>query len=335
MRTRLALALLLSVAAAGFAQTRTPNTKHEIVGMRGQVLGKEAIIEVVGLPSPEAQAKIRQAFTVLANTESQVSSSIAALNRSAGQGPQKLDPKILQLLGRSLEYCLWSDGTFGPLGGNITDLWRQAAASGKQPNPDDLSDAAQSAACSHIKFEPAHQTVEIAAGSKIDISPFLTGFAIDQAVAHLTKVGVHNLRITIGDLKRALGAGPTGNGWDAEIPVFSGLAEPLSPIHLHGESIAVVSIHSHSLSVGDQQFPAFFDQTTGQPESGTEAVVVITHTALDAQALGSSLMILGNRVGELRLGTIDPKPAVLWVLGTGAGTPLLDFFHWSERRLKH
>jgi len=334
MKARLALALVLALATALPSLAQGSGAANEIVGMRGRVSGKEAVIEVVGLPSQEAQGKIRQAFAVLTDTESQVSDTIGRLNRSAGKGNQKVDSEILQLLGRSLEFCLWSDGTSGPLGGRVSELWRQAASSGRQPDPDTLSDAAQSAACSNLKLDPAHHAIALAASSKLDLSAFTTGFAIDQAAAKLKKLGVQNFRITIGHLRRALGAGPEGRGWESEIPVFAGLAQPLSPVHLHNESIAVVSTHSDSLSVGSQQIPAFFDQTTGRPESGTEAVVVITHTALDAEALASSLMVLGNRVGELRLGTIDPKPAVLWVLGSGSGTPLLDFFHWSQRRLK-
>lgn len=335
MKIGIALALLLAATSPGFALPQSPNATHEIVGMRGKVLGKEVVIEVVGLPSQEAQSKIRQAFTVLSDTETHVATSIAKLNNAASASPQRVDPEILQLLGRSLEFCLWSDGTFGPLGGRVSALWQQAAASGKQPDPDSLGDAAHSAACSNLRLDPAHQKVALATGSQLDLSDFRTGFAIDQAVAKLAALGIHNVRITIGELKRAVGEGPEGRGWDAELPVFAGLAQPLSPIHLHSESIAVTSTHIRSLSVGSQEIPAFFDQTTGRPESGTEAVVVITHTALDAEALASSLMILGNRVGELRLGTIEPKPAVLWVLGNGEGTPLLDFFHWSERRLKH
>lgn len=334
MKIRPTLALLLTLAAAIPSLAQESGATKEIVGMRGRVAGKQAVIEVVGLPSQEAQGKIRQAFAVLANTETQISEAVAKLNHFDGKGRQKVDPEILQILGRSLEFCLWSDGTSGPLGGKVSALWQQAANSGQQPDPGTLSDAAQSAACSKLVLDPAHHAVALAAGSKLDLSAFTTGFAIDQAVAKLTKLGVQNFRVTIGEIRRALGPGPEGHGWISEIPVFAGLAQPLSPVHLHGESIAVVSAHSQSLNVGSQRIPAFFDQTTGRPESGTEAVVVITHTALDAEALASSLMILGNRVGELRLGTIDPKPAVLWVLGSGQGTPLLDFFHWSQRRLK-
>jgi hypothetical protein len=58
--------------------------------------------------------------------------------------------------------------------------------------------------------------------------------------------------------------------------------------------------------------------------------VVSTERALDAEGLAVALLITGPREGQMRLGSLQPRPSVQWALGTGEGDPLLIEYHWSE-----
>ena len=101
-------------------------------------------------------------------------------------------------------------------------------------------------------------------------------------------------------------------------------------LRLNDLSVAAISSHGERLRQGDAEFPVLLDQRTGRPSSGVLAVVLATPLATDAQALATTMMILGNREGQLRLGNVDPAPAVLWLLGDGSGEPLLATYRWSS-----
>jgi hypothetical protein len=60
------------------------------------------------------------------------------------------------------------------------------------------------------------------------------------------------------------------------------------------------------------------------------AVLAATDLALDAQALAASLFIVGPREGQLRMGSLRPRPNVRWFLGSGGGAPLQVDYRWSE-----
>ena len=60
------------------------------------------------------------------------------------------------------------------------------------------------------------------------------------------------------------------------------------------------------------------------------AAVAVTELAVDAQGLAATMLILGPREGQLRMGTLRPRPSLLWFLGSGEGRPLLVDYRWSD-----
>jgi hypothetical protein len=71
-------------------------------------------------------------------------------------------------------------------------------------------------------------------------------------------------------------------------------------------------------------------QRTGLPAQGAVATFVVADHALDAQGLAVTVTVTGPSEGQLRLGSLRPKPSVLWLQGTGAGDPLQIDYNWSE-----
>jgi thiamine biosynthesis lipoprotein ApbE len=108
------------------------------------------------------------------------------------------------------------------------------------------------------------------------------------------------------------------------------MREPLDDVWLRDGSLAVVSTHRNRFRFGSVTYPPFVDQRTGAPASGTVGVMVASQLAVDAQAIGTAMVVLGNREGQLRLGGVLPSPSVLWLLGDGSGEPLIATYRWSE-----
>ena len=250
---------------------------------------------------------------------------LARLNAAAGAGAQAADPRLVELLARAEDFCVWSRGAYGPLGGRLRN-GREGAAT---LHGDDLARAVASADCAKLKVDAKAGTVELAADSRLDLAGFAIGFAVDRAVALLHERNAGNGRVAVGPVQRAFGPGPGGNGWQASLPDPPRLVQPLTPVRLKDAALAVAAPGPNPGRPGESR-GQYLDLRTGQPATGVVAAAAVTELAVDAQALSVTMFITGSHEGPLRLATLRPTPAVLWLLGSGSGPPILTDYHWSQ-----
>ncbi|HEX2222904.1 MAG TPA: FAD:protein FMN transferase [Thermoanaerobaculia bacterium] len=266
--------------------------------------GQSAEIEILAAPGPPETSQslrpvLHAAVAALAEVEhltnpARPESAVAALNAAAGQGPQAVPPSLLPVLAKALDFCLWTEGAHGPL---------------------------SRGSCDGLAVDSRNRRVALAAESGIDLWSFADGAAIDRAVEVLKQRGVTSGVVRVGGTWRAFGPGPQGKGWTVVLPVFQGTAE----------SAGRIPLRDQALSIAD---PAagrpFLNQRTGQPVQGVVATVAVTEIAADARPLAVSLLITGPREGQLRIGSLRPRPSALWLLGNGSGAPLRVFYRWTE-----
>ncbi len=296
-----------------------------------KAFGRPVEIEVRDLPRDAAQAAIEKAFAEVAEIErlsdgAGPGGGLAALNAAAGKGPQKPDPRLLAMLGHTLAFCYWSEGASGPLGRDLNALWGLRSAPAAPPNADQAEKAAALTACTRLTVDPEKGTVELEAGSGLDLWGFAEGLAVDRAVEVLKQNGAVNGFVRIGSVQRGFGRGPAGKGWPVELPQPPGLEEPVGRLVLRDHAVAVAAPADHPLGGA----APYLSQRTGRPPEGIVSTVVVTELASEAQGLATSVFVLGPREGQTRLGSLRPRPSVLWFMGTGAGTPLQVGYRWSD-----
>jgi thiamine biosynthesis lipoprotein len=324
----LILALLLLAAPAP-----TPATAP--VRFSAPAFGSQVEVEVRGLPRVAAEAAIQEALAEVAALERTTDpalpgSGVAALNAAAGAGPQAVDPKLSKLLARALEFCFWTEGAHGPLGRDLYRLWGLRAPVAALPDDAALKPAIAAASCSGLRYDTQKNTATLAAGAGLDLWGFAEGEAVDRAVEALKRHKVPTGFVQIGTVRRGFGAGPGGKGWRVVLPVFEGLDQPLGEAWLRDQALAVASASSlHTLRIGGDLYPPYLNQRIGKPSSGVLAVIAGSELAVDAQALAATSMVLTPHEAQLRLGSLRPQPAILWILGSGQGTPLLLEYRWS------
>lgn len=297
----LLLALLL-----GTTSPASPSTAP--LRITSQAFGSPVEIEVRGMSRETAQETVQKALVEIAEVERLTGGGLAGLSSAAVKGPQAVDPRLLPALTRALDFCFWSEGAHGPLGRDLYRLWADPS---EPPSPEQAGQAAGLAQCGRLALDPKNGTAALAEGSGLDLRGFAEGHAVDRAVEVLKKEGAANLFVRIGAVQRGAGAGPGGKGWPVDIP-------PLDRIYLRDRSLAVAS---ETLLV---------NQRTGRRAQGVRAAAAVTDLAVDAQGLAATLFIIGPREGQLRLGSLKPRPSARWFLGSGDGELLQVDYHWSE-----
>ena len=303
--------LLLTAAPAGWRAS-------------GQAFGEEARIEVRGLEAAAAEAVLRSAMAELAATEADSVAISVRLNGAAGGEPVSLDGAALAMLRRALDFCSWSEGAHGPLGGVLYELWR-----GPLPSPAALAAARPTAGCDRLQIDEDRGTARLAAGSRIDLRGFAIGWAVDRAADLLRDAGVANARVRLGRVERGLGPGPTGAGWAPRLDLPAAWLEPLAQARLSDRALAIAG-HEPPLVIAGDRYPPHLDLRDGRPARGVAATIAVSELAIDAQALAVSMFVLGQREGMMRLGALRPEPSVAWLLGSGESLPLLTTHRWAE-----
>lgn len=314
------------------------------VRLSTEAFGGSALVEVRDLPERKAEAVARAALEevlrlerllapqLASQTEKSEPGSVAALNARAGDGPQPVEPSLIALLGRALEFCSWSERINGPLGGRLFELWGLHRPVSARPAGRSLLDATASAGCSRLQLDPRAGAVRLEAGSRLDLWPFATGWAVDRAVEVLQDHGAGDAFVQVEDVRRGLGPGPEGRGWRVTLPVFPGYRQPLGTVWLEDEALAIAHFEDGRVEIAGDPVVAYWNQSTGQPAQGVVAVIAVSELGLDARGLATTMFVAGPRKGQFLLGQIRPEPSVRWLLGTGEGRPLITDFNWMETR---
>lgn len=297
--------------------------------------GATGEIEVRGLSQEAGRQAARKAADEVAEIERLTGSTrpdggLAALSAAAGQGPQKIDSRLMDVLTRAQSFCFWSERAHGPLARDLYALWGVRSPVPASPAPERVNPYLELAACERLELDAAKGTANLAPGSGLDLQGFSEGFAVDRAVEVLKAQGVTNGLVRIGSTWRGFGEGPSGRGWPVTLPPVPGLEEPPARVFLRDKAVSVAGRTDRPLIVDGEALPPYLNQRTGQPVKNIVAAHASTMLAVDAQGLAATMLITGPRDGQLRLGSLQPKPSVLWYLGTGAGPPLRIEYRWSE-----
>jgi thiamine biosynthesis lipoprotein len=296
------------------------------------------------LPGAEAEAALQAALAEIAEVErltdgERADSVVGALNAAAGRGPKPVEPWVFAALGRAVDICLWSDNRNGPLGAELYKLWglrsRPAQAETRLADPPaegSIARAVELAECSRLSLDPLKSTAALAAGSAVDLSGFAKGLAVDRAVEALRQHGAGNGCVRVGNVWRCFGGGLDGKGWWVTLPEVPGDQGRPDRVRLRDESLAVAARADHLLRVGEATASPYLNQRTGRPAEGVTvlATIAVTGLAIDAQALAVTLGIAGSQQGQWLMGSIRPRPSILWLQGNGSGPPLAVDYRWAE-----
>jgi thiamine biosynthesis lipoprotein len=331
-----AMRLLNSLALLPVLSLLAAPLSAQPVRMSIEAFGVDVQIEVQDLPQEQATAAVEAALyeihhlDKLLARDSPLPGSVGALNSAAGTTAIELDQQVVTVLVRSLQYCGWSNGAYGPLGGVLNDLWSDDK---DLPNAIHLREAVQGAECSQLRIardrgEGDSVTAILGEGTQVDLRGAARGYAVDRAVELLKQHGVENAWVEIAPVYRALGAGPEGNGWYLALPPTPGSDDPPEELWLRDQALGLLERKSR----GTAEPRLLIDQRTGVPPVGVITVVTVASLAFDAEVLTHTLLIIGLSEGQRRLGSLHPRPSVRWLLGDRVGSvrPLESTYRWSE-----
>ncbi len=193
-------------------------------------------------------------------------------------------------------------GAFDPTVGPIVDLWGFGPGGGRDvvPPAEQIADAAVAVGLDRVESrddEPAIR--KQVAGVRLDLSGVAKGFAVDLVAEHIERAGAEDYLVEVGGELRAGGHGPGGRPWRVGIEKPTLAANDMQHVvHLGGEAMATSGNYRIFFERDGRRYSHIVNPRTGRPvEHDLASVTVLAPTTLEADALSTSLLVLGAEDG--------------------------------------
>jgi thiamine biosynthesis lipoprotein len=262
--------------------------------------------------------------------------NLMSVNRHAGQGPLKVDPRILDLIEFYQQHDPLAPGQVNAALGPVLAIWhdhRLAAANGDATVPDltELQAAARHTDPSVIRINRADSTLELTdPQASLDVGAVAKGYATELVARRLLTMGLKSGIISAGGSNiRLIGrpADPTRssfavgiqNPFLAEAPPDAQSLADISAdiIETDDTSIATSGDYQRYYSVDGIQYHHLIDPTTLMPAHYQRAVTIMTPDSALADYLSTAVFLLPYATGRQLVESL-PDCEALWIFQDGS-----------------
>ena len=277
-----------------------------------KLMGSRFDISVVANNYQEADQYIKIAEDEIIRIEKLISSwdessQTSEINRNAGIKAVKVDIELFQLIERALSISKLTDGAFDISYASMDRIWKFDGSMMAMPSEAEIITSVSKVGYQNVILDKKNQTVFLKnKGMKIGFGAIGKGYAADMAKNLLISKGVIAGIINASGDMNTWGRQPNGEEWKVAItnPLNKNTAFALLPI----EEGAVVTSGDYERQVifDGKRYSHIIDPRTGYPSSGIISVTVFAPKAEIADAIATSIFVMGTEVGLNRVSQL-PK----------------------------
>ena len=278
-----------------------------------KLMGSKFDITVIANDSVKGYDHINIAITEIKRVEKLISSwdansQTSKINKNAGIYPVKVDKELFDLIERAIAISKLTDGAFDISYASMDNIWRFDGSMKDMPSEETIKTSVSKVGFRNIELNKEKQTVFLKLkGMKIGFGAIGKGYAADKTKRLLVQLGVKGGIINASGDMNTWGKQPNGDFWKVAItnPLNKKNAFGLLPI----KQGAVVTSGNYEKRVilEGKTYSHIIDPRTGYPSSGILSVSVFTSKAELADALATSVFVMGKEVG---LNLIDQLPNI-------------------------
>ena len=207
-------------------------------------------------------------------------SELQKINDSAGTGPVKSKPELVDLINTGLKFSAETHGAFDPTLGPLTSLWSFSAGEPRLPDKADILRALKKTGWKRIKVDEANATISLPdKGMALDLGGIAKGYALDRAGHVLKNLEVSAALLNAGGDILAIGEKSPGRPWRV------GVQDPRTP-----RGLAAIATLSEKFIVTSGDYERFFikddkryhhilDPKTGYPTERLQSATIVADTA--------------------------------------------------------
>lgn len=276
-------------------------------------MGSRFDITVVAADSSEADKDIEMAIGEINRIEKVISSwdpksQTSEINRNAGIKPVKVSPELFSLIERAKGISRLTDGAFDISYASMDKIWKFDGSMTKMPSEEEITASVSEVGYQNIILDKENSTVFLKLpGMKIGFGAIGKGYAADKAKALLMEKGVSAGIINASGDMNTWGKQPGGKDWEVAItnPMNKNKAFALLP--LKQGAVVTSGDYEKFVTFNGVRYAHIINPKTGYPSTGIISATVFAPKAELADALATSVFVMGKDVGINR---IDQLPQI-------------------------
>ena len=278
-----------------------------------KLMGSRFDITVVAKDPIEANEHIDLAIKEITRIERLISSwdpksQTSEINRNAGIKPVKVDSELFDLIQRGIGISKLTDGAFDISYASMDKIWKFDGSMTEMPSTDSIKASVSKVGYRNIILDKENNTVFLKLkGMKIGFGAIGKGYAADKAKNLLISKGVVAGIINASGDMNTWGKQPDGSEWKVAItnPMDKNKVFALLPIN--NGAVVTSGNYEKYVTFNDVRYTHIIDPRTGYPATGIISVTVFAPKAELADALATSVFVMGIEVG---LNRIEQLPQV-------------------------
>lgn len=292
---------------------------------RANLMGSVFEISLVGTDSASLAYQIQLVIDEIERIENLISewrpnTQISEVNRNAGIRPVKVDREVFELTRRAISYSILSDGAFDISVAALDKIWRFDGNMDALPSDAAVQNSVTKVGFEKIELDSIASTIFLKqSGMKIGFGSIGKAYAADRGRHILQEMGVKGGLINASGDIALWGKPPGKKSWSI------GISDPEKPykitrkLRMKEGAVATSGNYQKYVMFNGVRYSHIMDPRTGYPATELASVTVIGPMAEFANALSTSVMVLGVKKG---LKLMERYPQYRFVMITAKGRTL-------------
>ncbi|MBL7734945.1 MAG: FAD:protein FMN transferase [Chitinophagaceae bacterium] len=222
---------------------------------------------------------------------------VSLINANAGIRPVKVDKELIDLTTRAIQIAELTNGAFDISFAAMEKIWKFDGSTMPMPARETVKKAREKVGYKNIIINKDSATIFLALkGMKIGFGALGEGYAADKCKEIMLAKGiVSGLINATGDIQ-AWGKEPDGQPWTIGINDPFEFGELIGILPIKG-AITTSGSYEKYVIINGKRYAHIINPSTGYPVSGLVSVTVTGPSAEFANALSTSIMVLGKKKG--------------------------------------
>lgn len=279
-------------------------------------MGSDFEITVVAKTQLEADKQIAIAIGEISRIEALISSwkttsETSNINKNAGVNPVKVSEELFSLIQRALKISNLTDGAFDISYASMDKLWKYDGSMTQMPSKEAIKKSVAKVGYQDIIVDPKNSTVFLKnKGMKIGFGAIGKGYAADKAKKLLISNGVSGGIINASGDINSWGSKPSGSSWQVAItnPLNKNKAFAMLPIK---DAVVTSGNYEKYVTFNSRRYSHIIDPRTGYPSQGIISVTVFAPKAELADALATSVFVMGVETGIDRINQLKAIECII------------------------
>jgi len=268
-----------------------------------KIMGSRFDITVVAENQIEADGFIDMAINEISRIEKVISSwdtltETSEINRNAGIKPVMVSEELFNLIQRSIKISKLTDGAFDISYASMDKVWKFDGSMIEMPSEETIKRSVAKVGYQNIILNKTNRSVLLKLkGMKIGFGAIGKGYAADKAKALLISKGVKAGIINASGDLNTWGTQPDGKDWMVAIVNPINKEKVFSWLPVKNSAVVTSGNYEKYVSFNNVIYTHIIDPRTGYPCTGILSVSIFTANAELADALATSIFVMGVDVG--------------------------------------